>query len=298
MDDNEKRVFEDLVSRFHHHSVLAAAFRESEQHFANALPQGGYPMHEVVRHAWDTLDPSQKAQEMNHLFNSWFLSQMGIRRWLELEAKGPRGDSYLHHDDLEVLEHVAEGIEDGLVYVEFDLLQRLVSEIGLLQHRLTMRDQPPQATPAEATAVPAATDTLLPEVFYTGTRSAQTGGPSAVHVVDAEGNPLGLVAHRAKHSPSGMTWGDGGSGAADCARSILAHAVGDRVALCPYCHAVRANCTICGAMNGVILPKNICQRFKFDVVAKWGDTFKISRSEILEWLRSHFPDAAHWPQVG
>lgn len=40
--------------------------------------------------------------------------------------------------------------------------------------------------------------------------------------------------HHVKHSPSGMSWGYHGSGAADLARSLLIHALGD-AARCPVC---------------------------------------------------------------
>lgn len=153
-------VFQGLVDSYQHHSVLAAAFRQSERHYQQNSPEG-YICHEVVRHAWMKLTPEQQATEMENLFNSWFITQMNIRKWLELEAKEPDGNTYLHHGDLDIIEDTLSGAvalgqftgeeagldqvaADGMLSVPMEVLQRLVSEIELLQHRLAVRDGRPK----------------------------------------------------------------------------------------------------------------------------------------------------------
>lgn len=50
------------------------------------------------------------------------------------------------------------------------------------------------------------------------------------HVAVDHGGELRPLAHFVRHSPAGMDWGYAGSGAADLARSLLAHFLGGRVA--------------------------------------------------------------------
>ncbi len=74
--------------------------------------------------------------------------------------------------------------------------------------------------------------------------------------------------HVMYHSPTGFEWGYGGSGAADLARSILAHAAGLKVADAFY------------------------MRFKFDVVAKLPrEGFRLPESAIIAWLRDQMVHA-------
>jgi len=62
-----------------------------------------------------------------------------------------------------------------------------------------------------------------------------TSGTGACTVlVERDGVVTGTVAHIVKHSPTGMAWGYAGSGAADCAQSVLAAALGP-LAACPEC---------------------------------------------------------------
>lgn len=115
--------------------------------------------------------------------------------------------------------------------------------------------------------------------------------------------------HIVRHSPTGFEWGYCGSGPADLARSLLIHALG-RDALCRTClgtrkviwsdsdapaplpfHASRAAaadpdligaCPDCDDGHRSDLPY---QDFKQDVVAGWGDAWRIGRTEILDWIR-------------
>lgn len=63
------------------------------------------------------------------------------------------------------------------------------------------------------------------------------------------------------HSPTGLSWGYGGSGPAQCALAILAHEVGDDLALKHY------------------------QRFKQTVIATLPNTWAISSYWIRAWLK-------------
>lgn len=136
----------------------------------------------------------------------------------------------------------------------------------------------------------------LPDVTYRGQRQSDGAGGALISVYDQDGELVGTVAHRAKHSPAGMNWGYAGSGAADCARSLLAHAIGDRHALCPVCQGTDTSgrCESCEA--GLLIAPRIYQRFKFTFVAGWATVFTTTRREILGWLTSEFPDA-DWPGI-
>ena len=65
------------------------------------------------------------------------------------------------------------------------------------------------------------------------------------------------------HSPDGFQWGYNGSGPAQLAAAILNEITGDPELTLSY-----------------------YQMFKFDHVAKWGETFEISEEEVLIWLRA------------
>ncbi len=61
---------------------------------------------------------------------------------------------------------------------------------------------------------------------YVGVRTAEGPGDTTVYVEQCgRRRPLCHVVH---HSPSGLSWGYGGSGPADTALSILANALGGR----------------------------------------------------------------------
>lgn len=74
----------------------------------------------------------------------------------------------------------------------------------------------------------------------------------------------------ANHSPDGFNWGYGGSGPAQLALAILFDVTGDKdIALRYY------------------------QDFKREVVARWGDIWRITTTEVLDWLEDQMqhPDA-------
>jgi hypothetical protein len=88
-----------------------------------------------------------------------------------------------------------------------------------------------------------------------------TGTVVGRKTVLVNGKPL---EHRVKHSPSGMNWGYGGSGAADLALSILWDLYGEEYAQANY------------------------QRFKWDIISKLpqDQSWKITEEEIERWKQN------------
>jgi hypothetical protein len=103
-----------------------------------------------------------------------------------------------------------------------------------------------------------------------------------VFVVDDEGRRSRLP-HVAYHSPTGFSWGYGGSGPADLALSILAHHLGvtptqanpNRTAWHYYAddHPAR-------------LAFRLHQPFKWDIVARFevGDPWVLTTEEVAHWI--------------
>jgi hypothetical protein len=148
----------------------------------------------------------------------------------------------------------------------------------------------------------------IPDVVYRGYQH-DTGG-SVIAIESPTGEVLGLMRHVKYHSPTGMGWGFTGSGAADCARSLLIAALGEDAARCPHCQGTRkvvfdprreqdvpfeeceadqydpeliASCSRC--VDGYRkLPH---QDFKSQVVASWGKEWRMRRSQALAWLAEH-----------
>lgn len=173
--------------------------------------------------------------------------------------------------------------------------------------------------PEETTVTTTPTDTPappLPDVIYRGHRDGDTGN-AVICVHTPVGHEIGQVLHRAHHATGGYNWGYNGSGAADCARSLLAAALGDAHAVCRTClgtnkityvdgaavpRAAResddptlvSSCDYCEV--GLVLHPIIYQRFKEVFVSGWGHTFVITRKAIIEWLRGNYP-ASTWPDV-
>lgn len=66
--------------------------------------------------------------------------------------------------------------------------------------------------------------------LYTGKRlnpDQKTASDSEVRVEFKDGRPGYKLKHEVYHSPTGLSWGYGGSGPADLARSILADYLGE-----------------------------------------------------------------------
>lgn len=155
------------------------------------------------------------------------------------------------------------------------------------------------------------------ELIYRGYGNDNAAGGRLV-MIEVSGDACPLP-HRAKHSPTGMSWGYHGSGAADLARSLLIHALGDD-ARCPVCEGtaevvydVEADADVpagvamahragaesaqgrysevmgcCNCEDGCLVVPSLYQPFKRDVIARLPEAgWVLTRSEVLEWLRQH-----------
>ena len=84
--------------------------------------------------------------------------------------------------------------------------------------------------------------------------------PLSAAIVTVNGRPL---KHVAKHSPTGLSWGYGGSGPADTALSILTDMFGGNKELAEVFYF----------------------EFTWEFVTSWGNEWKITSEEINEWLK-------------
>lgn len=151
-------------------------------------------------------------------------------------------------------------------------------------------------------------------VVYHGYRARTTASTCVVALETPAGDVLGMLRHVVRHSPAGLNWGYGGSGAADCARSLLIDALGHDNVACPTCRgagrlvvkpgheheeeppqepfdagraghdpAAAYHCYYC---DGGFLPVPY-QDFKWAHVAKFGAEWRMHRGAILDWLAQH-----------
>ena len=145
---------------------------------------------------------------------------------------------------------------------------------------------------------------MTDDVIYHGVYR-QAGG-SVILTETPDGELTGVVHPVVKHSPTGIGWGYAGSGAADCARSLLLAALGEDAARCPQCDGAR-RVVITGdeserpyepAADADVDPELLAdcgtcddgyrrlpyQEFKFEYVARWDHDWRMSRADILAWL--------------
>jgi hypothetical protein len=146
-------------------------------------------------------------------------------------------------------------------------------------------------------------------VIYCGSHRA-SNAPGPVWV-ERGGHLVGVLTHRTgarSHSPTGFSWGYGGSGPAELARAMLIDALGDE-AVCPTCRgagmvAVEEDETSheilevpwTGDPDGA--PDNVMtcldcdrdgvrrlpyQQFKWDIIARLPDEWTIPRADVLAW---------------
>lgn len=90
-----------------------------------------------------------------------------------------------------------------------------------------------------------------PDVVYRGHGPRAGGG--LVTLEGRDGSPLGVLRHVVRHSPTGLSWGYGGSGPADLARSLLLDALGDA-----------AHCTSCARSGKVVYLADVPDPVPFD----------------------------------
>jgi hypothetical protein len=152
---------------------------------------------------------------------------------------------------------------------------------------------------------------LMPEdrpsgdVTYHGLR--RESGVSVIVIENAVGEPVGIVPHLIKHSPTGMNWGYSGSGPADTARSLLIEAMGS-AAICPACGGTSRVVYVGAGGSDEPVPEPFdrdrhrwtkqgwqCEcdggykrlpypDFTEQFVSKWGTEWLMTRADILEWL--------------
>ena len=142
----------------------------------------------------------------------------------------------------------------------------------------------------------------MTEVVYHGYRSA--AGSPVVAVETAAGKHLGVLMHVVQHSPSGLNWGYQGSGPCDTARSLLLAALGDD-AVCMECRGSTRVVYVANgdkyrsepfdparhpwAKQGWRCPcsdgyKDVPYLDFVEVVAGWGEEWRMTRSDIRAWL--------------
>jgi hypothetical protein len=162
-------------------------------------------------------------------------------------------------------------------------------------------------TDAPAAAAPsAAADNLGSgpgDVWYHG--HGGHAGPRLITVETADGTELGVLPHIVRHAPDGMTWGYAGSGPADTARSLLLAALGD-AARCGTCGGAARLAWLPGEPDPVpydaalhaAVETSVCaeigcdegwgkvpyREFMQSYVAGFGDSWRLSQAEILNWL--------------
>jgi len=122
---------------------------------------------------------------------------------------------------------------------------------------------------------------------YTDTDET-VGGPNGPALVYEEGRAPYPLRHLIVHSPSGMAWGYGGSGAADLALAVLADHLGEAEAIPAhdrYDHAIaeRIQDTRAWALH---------QDFKRHFIAPLdqGSGWTITGAEVAAWLVPRLPE--------
>lgn len=154
-------------------------------------------------------------------------------------------------------------------------------------------------------------------ITYRGHGNTTAAGGRLVTVERGE-QVVGPLRHIVRHSPTGMSWGYGGSGPADLARSLLIDALGDQ----STCATCRGSCLV---VYDAELDKEIAaiaadgadeatdrysdkmrcvdcdggyrnvpyQQFKWEVVADLPEEgWTLDQSEVLAWLQKQ-RDAQH-----
>lgn len=109
------------------------------------------------------------------------------------------------------------------------------------------------------------------DVVYTGSRGAGAAGPSEVFRINPDGTRTSLAwrLDLVSHSPTGLSWGYGGSGAAQCALAMLADFLENNDEL-----AVRLH-----------------QDFKQRFVARFRNEWRLTGRAIRRWLAGGELDA-------
>lgn len=119
--------------------------------------------------------------------------------------------------------------------------------------------------------------------YYEGRMPADPLDDAEVVYVDGERREaLPLRLDVANHSPTGFSWGYNGSGPAQLALAILAHAMGIPEPADP---SKAGDGTVASVLLSLVM--RFYQDFKADFVARWptADAWRVERSAVRTWLR-------------
>lgn len=117
---------------------------------------------------------------------------------------------------------------------------------------------------------------------YAGYANANQAGARLVMIEDDDDNTIGPLPHIVKHSPDGFSWGYGGSGPADLARSLLIHALD----VPRHRDALGGDCEGCWWCDGgYAIEPAMYQAFKAQVIAQLpGDEdWELDRDVVKRW---------------
>lgn len=127
-------------------------------------------------------------------------------------------------------------------------------------------------------------------------------GPSVWVLDPAETDGPRLLRHVALHSPTGMEWGYGGSGPADCALSILVDALDEWRKVMRFRPADEhrpSNLMATDRVRAIERTRawSLHQRFKFDVVARLTTdvgtpAWLLGQAEVRAWARKAWAERA------
>ncbi|BBX30499.1 hypothetical protein B7435_30045 [Mycolicibacterium peregrinum] len=133
------------------------------------------------------------------------------------------------------------------------------------------------------------------DLVYRGYGLESAAGPRLVTIEDDSGC-IAPLPHHPLHGEDGFSWGYGGSGPADLARSLIIHALGNS-ALCTTCRGTAVilhakviadqpeptPCTRCH--HGYTVSMDLYQQFKADVIAHLPLTgWTLSHDAVMRWL--------------
>lgn len=131
--------FEHLARMATLNNELYGAVCAAEQEMRAQHLDEGYTSVELMRRAWDKLDPDQQEESFDALLNSHYHVHTHLQEAEEIARLAREGGSLLEHDDLEVIDYsltfadVARIQDTGDIPVPLDALQRLVREVRRLQ---------------------------------------------------------------------------------------------------------------------------------------------------------------------
>lgn len=141
--------FDQLARMFTLENELFGAVNSAHQEMDAAYLDTGYTSVELMRRAWDKLDPEQQQRSFDALLNAYWHVHEHIREAEEIARLAREGGSLLEHDDLEIIDYsltfadTARIEATGDVPVPLDALSRLVREVKRLTARVRQLESGP-----------------------------------------------------------------------------------------------------------------------------------------------------------